>query len=188
MSWTTKKIVDQLTNVVEPSRIKIDTNDLQFYGNDWSNIGEPNPSAIVFPTSIKEVQAIVNLANKLNFPLVPSGGRTGLSGGALAKDKELVVSFDRMNKILDFNKSDALVTCQPGVVTGVLKDFAKSKGLFYPVDFASVGSSQVGGNAATNAGGVNVLRYGMTRDWNGHGSRWFPGSCQESLRTDGSRD
>lgn len=167
MSWTTKKIVDQLTNVVEPSRIKIDTNDLQFYGNDWSNIGEPNPSAIVFPTSIKEVQAIVNLANKLNFPLVPSGGRTGLSGGALAKDKELVVSFDRMNKILDFNKSDALVTCQPGVVTGVLKDFAKLKGLFYPVDFASVGSSQVGGNAATNAGGVNVLRYGMTRDWIG---------------------
>ena len=167
MSWTTKKIVDQLTNVVEPSRIKIDTNDLQFYGKDWSNIGEPNPSAIVFPTSIKEVQAIVNLANKLNFPLVPSGGRTGLSGGALAKDKELVVSFDRMNKILDFNKSDALVTCQPGVVTGVLKDFAKLKGLFYPVDFASVGSSQVGGNAATNAGGVNVLRYGMTRDWIG---------------------
>lgn len=165
MSWTTKEIVDQLAKVVEPSRIKIDADDLQFYGNDWSNLNKPNPCAIVFPTSIKEVQAVVGLANKLNFPLVPSGGRTGLSGGALAKDRELVVSFDLMNKILGFNKSDALVTCQPGVVTRVLKDFAESKGLFYPVDFASVGSSQVGGNAATNAGGVNVLRYGMTRDW-----------------------
>ena len=77
----------------------------------------------------------MGLANKLNFPLVPSGGRTGLSGGALAKDRELVVSFDLMNKILGFNKTDALVTCQPGVVTRVLKDFAESKGLFYPVDF-----------------------------------------------------
>ena len=165
MSWTTKEIVEQLVKVVEPSRVKVDHDDLQFYGNDWSNIEKPNPSAIVFPKSIKEVQAIVDLANKLNFPLVPSGGRTGLSGGALAKDRELVVSFDRMNLILEFNKADNLVTCQPGVVTGVLKDFAESKGLFYPVDFASVGSSQVGGNVATNAGGVNVIRYGMTRDW-----------------------
>ena len=129
MSWTTKEIVDQLAKVVEPSRIKIGADDLQFYGNDWSNLSKPNPCAIVFPTSIKEVQAIVGLANKLNFPLVPSGGRTGLSGGALAKDRELVVSFDLMNKILGFNKSDALVTCQPGVVTRVLKDFAESKGL-----------------------------------------------------------
>ena len=165
MSWTTREIVDQLAKVVEPSRVKIDADDLKFYGNDWSNIDKPNPLAIVFPESIKEVQAIVDLANKRNFPLVPSGGRTGLSGGALAKDRELVVAFDRMNKILEFNKADNLVTCQPGVVTGVLKDFAESKGLFYPVDFASVGSSQIGGNVATNAGGVNVLRYGMTRDW-----------------------
>ena len=165
MSLTTKEIVDQLVKVVEPSRVKIDADDLQFYGNDWSNIEKPNPSAIVFPKSIKEVQSIVDLANRLNFPLVPSGGRTGLSGGALAKDRELVVSFDRMNKIIGFNKADNLVTCQPGVVTRALKDFAESKGLFYPVDFASVDSSQVGGNVATNAGGVNVLRYGTTRDW-----------------------
>ena len=97
--------------------------------------------------------------------LVPSGGRTGLSGGAVASQGEIVVSFDRMNKILDFNEADRLVTCQAGVVTGALQEFARSKGLFYPVDFASSGSSQIGGNVATNAGGIKVIRYGLTRDW-----------------------
>ena len=165
MSWTAKKLVDQLITVVEPSRVKIDASDLEYYGKDWSSGATPNPSAIVFPKSINEVQGLVGLANKLNFPLVPSGGRTGLSGGAVASEREVVVSFDRMNKILKFDKVDNLVTCQPGVITGDLKKFAESEGLFYPVDFASAGASQLGGNVATNAGGINVLRYGMTRDW-----------------------
>ena len=165
MSWTTKKLVDQLITVVEPARVKIDASDLDYYGKDWSRAAIPNPSAIVFPKSIKEVQGVVGLANKLNFPLVPSGGRTGLSGGAVASEREVVVSFDRMNKILKFDDADSLVTCQPGVITGDLKKFAESEGLFYPVDFASAGASQLGGNVATNAGGINVLRYGMTRNW-----------------------
>ena len=165
MSWTTKNLVDQLIKLVGPSRVKIDASDLDYYGKDWSSASKPNPSAIVFPNSIKEVQDIVDLANKLNFPLVPSGGRTGLSGGALACRREVVVSFDRMNRILKFDEADNLVTCQAGVITEDLKKFAESKGLFYPVDFASAGTSQLGGNVATNAGGINVLRYGMTRNW-----------------------
>jgi len=96
---------------------------------------------------------------------VPSGGRTGLSGGAVASNGEVVVSFDRMNQILDFKAQDRLVTCQAGVVTQVLQEFATEQGLFYPVDFASAGSSQIGGNVATNAGGIKVIRYGLTRDW-----------------------
>ena len=165
MSWTTIKLVDQLVKIVEPSRVKFDPSDLDYYGKDWSNAAKPDPSAIVFPISIKEIQGIVSLANKLNFPLVPSGGRTGLSGGALACGREVVVSFDRMNRILNFDEADNLVACEPGVITGDLKKFAESKGLFYPVDFASAGASQLGGNVATNAGGINVLRYGMTRNW-----------------------
>jgi FAD/FMN-containing dehydrogenase len=70
-----------------------------------------------------------------------------------------------MNRILDFNPIDRQVVCEPGVVTEQLQLFAEDRGLFYPVDFASSGSSQIGGNVATNAGGIKVIRYGLTRDW-----------------------
>ena len=165
MSWITKQLLGQLSEIVGPTWVKTDANDLTHYGKDWSSNSNPDPSAITLPASIKEVQDIVALANEHCIPLVPSGGRTGLSGGAVAEKGELVVSFDRMKKILDFDATDRLVTCQPGVVTSDLKEFAEAKGLFYAVDFASAGASQLGGNVATNAGGINVLRYGMTRDY-----------------------
>jgi FAD/FMN-containing dehydrogenase len=119
----------------------------------------------VLPADAEAVVALVKLARRLEVPLVPSGGRTGLSGGAVAPAGELVVAFDRMNSILEFNAADRLVVCQPGVVTEQLQQFAEAEGLFYPVDFASSGSSQLGGNVATNAGGIKVIRYGMTRQW-----------------------
>src|SRR5690606_23156871 len=115
--------------------------------------------------TVEEVQQIVRLANEHGLHLVPSGGRTGLSAGAVAASGELVVAFDRMNKVLDFNAYDRSVTVQPGVITQQLQEYAEQQGLFYPVDFASAGSSQIGGNINTNAGGIKVIRYGMTRDW-----------------------
>ena len=83
----------------------------------------------------------------------------------MASNSEVVVSFDRMNKILDYSAEDRIVTCEPGLVTANLQQFALEQGLYYPVDFASSGSSQIGGNVATNAGGIKVIRYGLTRDW-----------------------
>ncbi|MCF3997672.1 FAD-binding oxidoreductase, partial [Pseudomonas aeruginosa] len=82
-----------------------------------------------------------------------------------AANGEVVVAFDYMNRILDFNAFDRTVVCQPGVVTKQLQTFAEENGLYYPVDFASSGSSQIGGNIGTNAGGIKVIRYGMTRNW-----------------------
>lgn len=145
--------------------LKRDPDTLAQWGCDWTRSFTVAPSAVVFPESVEEVVALVRLANENGFALVPSGGRTGLSGGAVAGNGEVVVSFDRMNRILDFSEADRLVRCQAGVVTGALQAFAEEKGLFYPVDFASSGSSQIGGNISTNAGGIKVIRYGMTRDW-----------------------
>jgi FAD/FMN-containing dehydrogenase len=119
----------------------------------------------VLPGSVEEVQALVLLANRESLALVPSGGRTGLSGGAVASKGEVVVALDRMNKILDFNASDQTVLCQAGVVTAQLQAYAQEQNLYYPVNFASAGSSQLGGNIGTNAGGIKVIHYGMTRDW-----------------------
>jgi FAD/FMN-containing dehydrogenase len=158
-------MTDGLDELFSASQLKRDPEVLAEWGCDWTRTFDVAPSAVVFVESIEDVQALVCLANSEGFALVPSGGRTGLSGGAVAGNGEVVVSFDRMNRILDFNAADRLVTCQAGVITRTLQDFAREQGLFYPVDFASSGSSQIGGNIATNAGGIRVIRYGLTRDW-----------------------
>lgn len=165
MSTETSGVLAALSEIVGEDWVKTDPADLQTYGTDWTRQFPVAPSVIVMPKTVAEVQAVVELANEIPFKLVPSGGRTGLSGGAVATDGEVVLVLDRMNQILDFNAADRQVTCEAGVVTEQLQQFAERQGLFYPVDFASSGSSQLGGNVATNAGGIKVIRYGMTRSW-----------------------
>ena len=148
-----------------PGKVLTDPADLDTYGKDWTKIYPPKPLAIALPKTTEQVQALVKFANENQVALVPSGGRTGLSGGAVAANGEVVVAFDNMNQILDFNASDRTVRCQAGVVTEQLQNCAEDNGLYYPVDFASAGSSQLGGNLSTNAGGIKVIRYGMSRDW-----------------------
>ena len=162
---TSHSLAEQLATAIPAARIATDDDSLQRYGRDWTRYTEPCASAVVFPTSTEEVAALVKLAASEKIALVPSGGRTGLSGGACATQGEVVVSFDRMNRIRDFNPIDRTVTVEAGLITEALQNFATEQGLYFPVDFASRGSSQVGGNVATNAGGIKVLRWGMFRDW-----------------------
>ena len=157
--------IEELMTLVDPGKVLTDPASLDAYGKDWTKHYSPAPSAIVLPKTIEQVQAIVRWANAHRVALVPSGGRTGLSAGAVAANGEVVVAFDNMNRILDFNAFDRTVVCQPGVVTQQLQSYAEAQGLYYPVDFASSGSSQIGGNIGTNAGGIKVIRYGMTRNW-----------------------
>ena len=147
------------------SQIKTDSESLEHWGKDWTKHFAPAASAIVFPKTTEQVQAIILLANEHNVVLTPSGGRTGLSAGAVAANGEIVVSMDKMNHIGQFYPADRMVEVEAGVVTQQLQQFAESKELYYPVDFASAGSSQIGGNIGTNAGGIKVIRYGMTRQW-----------------------
>ena len=161
----TNQIVAGLTQLVDPDRVLTDADSLKHYGCDWTKKFDPRPLAIVLPKTVEQVQAVVRYANEHKLGLVPSGGRTGLSAAAVAANGEIVVAFDLMNKVLEFNPTDRTVRCQSGVVTEQLQQFAEDKGLYYPVDFASAGSSQLGGNISTNAGGIKVIRYGMTRDW-----------------------
>ncbi|MBN8540997.1 MAG: FAD-binding oxidoreductase [Deltaproteobacteria bacterium] len=157
--------LDELKSALSADRVLTDSTSLQHYGRDWTRHFDIRPSAIVFPVEADEVVRLVKWARKNHVGLVPSGGRTGLSGGACATNGEVVVSFERMNRILDYNELDRTVRVQPGVVTEALQNFAKANDAYYPVDFAARGSSHIGGNIATNAGGVKVLRYGLTRDW-----------------------
>ena len=158
-------MIEALNELLSPKLVHTDAQTLSVWGRDWTRSFAVAPSAVVFPESLEQVVALVHAANIHRWSLVPSGGRTGLSGGAVASNGEIVVSFDRMNRILDFNAADRIVNCQAGVVTEALQAYAAERGLSYPVDFASSGSSHIGGNIATNAGGIRVIRYGLTRDW-----------------------
>ncbi len=146
-------------------RILTDTQSLKTYGKDWLTDFKPEPTLVLLPENSTEVQKIIQLANKEKIAVVPSGGRTGLSGGATATNGEVILSLERMNKIIGVNRTERTLTCQAGVVTERIQLRAAEEGLYFPIDFASKGSSQIGGNIATNAGGIRVIRYGMLREW-----------------------
>jgi len=135
------------------------------FGKDWTKAVPPDPLVICFPRTTAEVARLLKLANELGVSVVPSGGRTGLAGGAVAAKKEAVLSLKRMGRMDPVDPVARTVRVQAGAITEGVHLHAKPHGLTWPVDFASKGSSHVGGNIATNAGGVNVIRYGLTRQW-----------------------
>ncbi len=138
---------------------------LETYGRDWTKVHTPNPVALLLPTSTEDVSTILALCNEHEVAVVPSGGRTGLAGGAVAMRGEAVLSLERMRKISTVDPVARTVRVQAGAITEAVHEHCAPQGLTWPVDFASSGSSQIGGNIATNAGGVRVVRYGLTRQW-----------------------
>ena len=123
-------------------------------------------STLVLPQNVKEVSVIVSLANSKNIPIIPYGGGTGLVGGQI-QDKGpsgILLSLERMNKIRSLNSDENVITVEAGVILSNLRDAAEEAKRIFPLSLASEGEAQIGGNLATNAGGVNVLRYGSTRN------------------------
>ena len=142
-----------------------DPAELAEYGKDWTKVYAPAPCAVALPRETAEVARIVKLSAEHGVAIVPSGGRTGLAGGAVAAKGELVVSLARMRRMEPVDVLGATVRVQAGAITEAVHQHCAPSGLTWPVDFASKGSSPVGGNIATNAGGVKVIRYGLTRQW-----------------------
>lgn len=165
MTDLTPRLLTALEEIVGAAYVRTDADARAVFGRDRTSSWPAQPCAVVLPANIAQVQAVVRLAHAEQLAIVPSGGRTGLSGGAVASQGELVLALDRLRQISDFDPIDRSVRVGAGVITAELQQWAEAQGLFYPVDFASAGSSQIGGNIATNAGGIKVIRYGMTRDW-----------------------
>lgn len=157
--------VSSLQAAVPALQVLTDPADLAHYGVDWTRRWTPAPLAIALPADVDQVQAVMRWAHAHGVAVVPSGGRTGLSGGAVAANGELVLSLQKMNKVLAFEPVDRLLTVQAGAALETVQDAARTHGLQYPVDFAARGSCTIGGNIATNAGGIRVVRYGNTREW-----------------------
>ncbi len=152
-------------SILPENAVVTEASELQEYGRDWRRELEPRASIILFPDSSDQVQKILRLCHENRIPVVPSGGRTGLSGGATALNGEVVLSLVRLNSNITVNTVDRTVCCDAGVVTQRVLDTVSDHGLFLPIDFASKGSSQIGGNVATNAGGIRVIRWGTLREW-----------------------
>ena len=157
--------ITALKKILPSNQISQEKETLRTYGTDWLGLYPPSPSFVLFPRTRQNVIDIVNWAKEFHFPLVPSGGRTGLSGAAAAQNQEAIVSFEHMNQIIEFNEIEQSLKLQPGVITQTVQELAKEKSLYFPLSFASEGSSQIGGNVATNAGGVHVIKYGILRKW-----------------------
>lgn len=157
--------LDSLASALGDGALRTDPETCTSHGRDWTRYFDPAPSAVVFPRRTEDVVQIVRWARETKTALVPSGGRTGLSGAAVATSGEVVVSFDRMSRIGELDVDSRLIEVEPGVITEALQQRVAELGYYFPVDFAARGSSQIGGNIATNAGGIKVLRYGLMRDW-----------------------
>jgi glycolate oxidase len=138
--------------------------DLISYGFDASGI-EEIPSAVVWPENAEDVVKIMKYAHENGISVVPRGAGTGMTGGAVPVKGSLVLSMERMNRIVDLDTENLTVVVEPGLINGKLQREAEDLGLFYPPDPASMNFCTIGGNVAENAGGPRALKYGVTRDY-----------------------
>lgn len=135
------------------------------YGHDETEDLSFPPQVVVKPKNALEISAILKLANQEKFSVVPIGGQTGLSGGALCVNRGVALSMERFNSILKIDEENLQVITEPAVITQVLREAVSEKGLFYPVDPSSMGSCFIGGNIAENSGGARAVKYGVTKDY-----------------------
>ena len=158
-------IVDELKTLLEPGKIAVDEATLAAYAVDQAPVLDYQlPLAVAWAESVADVQAVVSACANHNVPIVARGAGTGVSGGAHASQGCIVLSLERMNRILDLNPDDETAVVEPGVINAELNNAAAVHGLMYAPDPASFRTSTIGGNVATNAGGLRCAKYGVTRD------------------------
>lgn len=155
----------QLKEIVGEAYTLADTESLEQYGHDETEQLVYLPEVVVKPGSTEEVSKIMTLCNEHRIPVTPRGAGTGLSGGALPHLGGVLLSTERLNKILEIDERNLQVTTEPGVITEVLQNAVKEKGLFYPPDPSSRGSCFIGGNIAENSGGPKAVKYGVVKDY-----------------------
>jgi glycolate oxidase len=157
--------IEELRALLPAARLVTDPDVMDAYRRDEAHLVEPGqPMGVLLPTSTDEVSTALAWATRHRVPVVPRGAGTGLAGGAAAVDGCLVLSLARMNRIVAVDAADQLVVVEPGVVTADVDRAAGEVGLMYPPDPSSVETCTIGGNLATNAGGLRCVKYGVTRD------------------------
>jgi glycolate oxidase len=153
-------ISDKLPSI----KISTEPEDLVCYGFDASGFQE-SPAAVVWPGKTEDVVKVMKYAYENSIPVVPRGAGTGMTAGAVPSKGAIIISFEKMNRILEIDSENLNVLCEPGLINGKLQRELKWMDLFYPPDPASMNFCTIGGNVAENAGGPRALKYGVTRDY-----------------------
>jgi glycolate oxidase len=158
------EIVEALRSIVGAAHVRVDDPSLTAYGADALKRGHP-ADAVVLPDGADEVSAVLRLCGTHGVPLVPRGGGTGYTGGAVPMRGGVVLSLERMNRILELDEENLVIVVEPNVITGTIQDAVEKVGLFYPPDPASLRTSVIGGNVAECAGGPRAFKYGTTKQY-----------------------
>lgn len=161
----TPQIVDALRAIVGEGSVRTDEEALEKYAHDETVGLWAQPEVVVFAHSAQEIADIFRLAVRERIPVTPRGAGYGLSGGAVPVFGGIVLSTEKMNRILEIDKQNLMVTVEPGVITGDIHRAVEAEGLFYPPDPASLDSCSIGGNIAEGAGGPRAVKYGTTKDY-----------------------
>jgi glycolate oxidase len=159
------QILTQLREIAGEENVFSDKERLEPYSHDETVGLRSQPEAVIRATTAQQVSQILNMANRERVPVTPRGAGYGLSGGAVATQGGIVLSLEKMNRILEIDKENLMVTVEPGVITGDLHRAVEAEGLFYPPDPASLDSCTIGGNIAEGAGGPRAVKYGTTKDY-----------------------
>ena len=159
----TPDVVDDLRRIVGEDDVFTDAEKLEPYTHDETVGLRAEPDVAVRVTSAEQIAEVFQLAQRKRLPVTPRGAGYGLSGGAVPVHGGIVLSTEKMNRILEIDKENLMVTVEPGLITGELHRAVEAEGLFYPPDPASLDSCSIGGNIAENAGGPRAVKYGVTR-------------------------
>ncbi len=158
-------LIGELISICGKQNVFYDDESINFYGHDETEKLNYPPDVVVKPTSAKEISEILKYCNQHLIAVTPRGAGTGLSGGAIPHNGGVVISTEKLNKILHIDERNLQITTEPGVITEVLQNTVKEKNLFYPPDPASRGSCFIGGNISENSGGPKAVKYGVVKDY-----------------------
>lgn len=157
--------IDSFKKIVGDQNVFVDEEALHNYAHDETEDLHFLPDVVLKPGNAEEISAILKICNQNKIPVTPRAAGTGLSGGALPHLGGVLLSVERLNKIIDIDERNLQLITEPGVITEVLQDAVKAKKLFYPPDPSSRGSCMIGGNIAENSGGPKAVKYGVVKDY-----------------------
>lgn len=160
-----EQLITQFAQIVGEKYVKHSTSDLLAYSYDATANFQRMPELVVSPADTAQISAIVKLCVQEKIAIIPRGSGSNLAAGTVPYKGGIVLLFNRMNRILDFDAENLTITVQPGMITADICEYVERQGLFYPPDPSSMKISTIGGNVSENSGGLRGLKYGVTKDY-----------------------
>ncbi|MEC9393050.1 MAG: FAD-binding oxidoreductase [Pseudomonadota bacterium] len=159
-------IIKKIESIIGKKNLLLTEEEKRKYLIEWRERYPGKAKGILKPKNVKEISSLMKIFHKEKISIIPQGGNTGLVGGQISYSEEhFILSLERMNKLININVLDQSITIQSGMILSEIQRICDEKNMLFPLSLASEGSCTIGGNIATNAGGVSVLYYGNTRDF-----------------------